>query len=267
MKRNHQQAEELATAFDGEAGVYEKAFELPASAKAMRHKTHQIFSSYLKENARVLDMNCGPGPDFSFFKQAGYRVTGIDLSPKMLALAHKRWPQARLECLDYNQINRLDQKYDAIISNFGGLNTQKDFQDFAFDCSQRLVNGGYFFVNIMTPFPLPELWEGIWNRSHFFRRLRHEGQPVRVGKGCIPVYYFWPKAFYKRVFSTYFKCLKVVGLGVFLPPPYMPLKNNALPRWSVGLENLLAHRFPFNNLGDHALIVMQLRDFGSEQMP
>ena len=47
---------------------------------------------HLKPEATVLDLCCGSGEAAAPWLEAGYRVTGLDISPRALALAAQRYP-------------------------------------------------------------------------------------------------------------------------------------------------------------------------------
>ena len=249
---------QIALAFDGEATRYREAYEVPLPAAEMRAATHRLYARYLKQGDRILDLNCGPGPDFEFFRMLGGVISGVDLSPEMLKIAQTRAPHAVLHCLDFNEMDKIGGTFEAICSNFGGLNTQSVFGEFASKCHEKLVPGGFFLCNIMTPFPLPEILEGIWGRRHWLRRIRQPDHGiVKVGGSHLKVHYFWPGKFYRQFFKPYFDLVEIQGLGVFLPPPYLAQKKESLPGWSLFLEKCLAHRFPFKYWGDHTMLVMR----------
>jgi SAM-dependent methyltransferase len=82
------------------------AAEIPSLYDAVardydRDRSRTLFERpYLEELVRgvpaaaeVLDLGCGSGePIARFLIEAGYRVTGVDVAPAMLALCRKRWP-------------------------------------------------------------------------------------------------------------------------------------------------------------------------------
>jgi len=54
---------------------------------------HERFRKALPEQATVLDLGCGSGrPVASHFASAGFRLTGIDAAPTMIALCRRRLP-------------------------------------------------------------------------------------------------------------------------------------------------------------------------------
>ena len=75
----------------------------------------------LPARGRILDVCCGSGYLASLLTSLGYRVTGFDLSPAMIALARARAPEARFEIADA-AIYRTRAKFDAAVCTFDSLN-------------------------------------------------------------------------------------------------------------------------------------------------
>jgi SAM-dependent methyltransferase len=55
----------------------------------------------INPGSRVLDIGCGPGLDAVLFAQGGAQVTGLDLSPKMLALAQENADREHVAGVDF----------------------------------------------------------------------------------------------------------------------------------------------------------------------
>ena len=72
-------------------------------------------------NFSILDIGFGTGALTTQLYHAGHAITGIDFSPKMIALAQQKMPNAALIEWDFadglpGQVNR--QKYDYIVSTY-----------------------------------------------------------------------------------------------------------------------------------------------------
>lgn len=250
-------SQRIGVAFDLEAEGYESTFSSTVLAKAMRQKTHQVYSRYLAPGSQILDINCGPGSDFSFFLQHRCVVTGLDCSENMLAQASIAHPDVQLFCLDYNHLEQVPGKFDGICSNFGGLNTQPSFLEFSKACHEKLNPGGYLIINVMTKFAILEILSGLLTRTHAFRRFRNGATAkLRVGNDHLTTYFFNPIDLYRTNFSRHFALTKVVGLGVMVPPVKRKTTGfKALTR----LDHLVGDFWPFNRLGDHTMLVLKAK--------
>jgi cyclopropane fatty-acyl-phospholipid synthase-like methyltransferase len=70
----------------------------------------------LPPGARILDLGCGGGePIARYLATLGYDLTGVDLSPRLLALARQAVPGGRFVQGDMRTIH-LDQQFDAIVA-------------------------------------------------------------------------------------------------------------------------------------------------------
>jgi len=75
------------------------------------------FASLLPENAHILDVGCGAGiPTAKFLTKKGIKVTGIDLSDKMLSLARVNVTNAEFIKMDMNELEFKENSFDGIIS-------------------------------------------------------------------------------------------------------------------------------------------------------
>jgi SAM-dependent methyltransferase len=107
-----------AAVFDAIGERYDQAFP---------HKDGQIAAGQwligqLASGARVLDAGCGTGvPSARQLQEAGLRVTGIDLSEVMLALARRNVPDADLRPLDLTEIGHDLGRFDAVVAFFSLL--------------------------------------------------------------------------------------------------------------------------------------------------
>jgi SAM-dependent methyltransferase len=81
--------------------------------------TYDFISSLLQENAKVLDLACGPANISSYlYKKKKLVITGYDLSEKMLAIARKNIPDGifiQRSIIDF----RVNEQFDLVILGFG----------------------------------------------------------------------------------------------------------------------------------------------------
>ena len=79
-----------------------------------------ICKAVAKEKAKLLEIGCGPGniTKYLLSKRPDFDVFGIDIAPNMIELAKKNNPTASFAVMDSREINRLNEKYDGVISGF-----------------------------------------------------------------------------------------------------------------------------------------------------
>lgn len=107
-----------AAAFDEIGARYDEAFP---------HKEGQVdatdqLAARLPRGARVIDVGCGTGvPTARTLVDAGLQVTGVDISPGMLALARENVPEADLRQLDVLDLDASLGTFDAAVAFFSLL--------------------------------------------------------------------------------------------------------------------------------------------------
>src|SRR5579875_3088746 len=92
-------------------------FYLPAALPALE----KLFFERVPGGARVLDVCCGSGHVTEELVRRGYRVTGIDSSSELIALARTAVPGAEFRVQDARNI-QLEEPCDAALSTFDSLN-------------------------------------------------------------------------------------------------------------------------------------------------
>ncbi len=74
------------------------------------------FLALLPDGAHVLDLGCGSGrPVAAHMISRGFRVTGIDSSPSLLALCRERFPDHEWQVADMRSVD-LGRRFDAILA-------------------------------------------------------------------------------------------------------------------------------------------------------
>ncbi len=102
---------------------------------------HLIVES-VPEGGSVLDLGCGTGePIAAFFIHKGFKVTGVDGSPKMIALCKKRFPGERWIVSDMREIH-LEQRFDVILAWHSFFHLDHDSQRKMFTIFETHLNPG-----------------------------------------------------------------------------------------------------------------------------
>ena len=97
--------------------------------------------------ATLLDVACGTGGIAARLARA-YRVSGLDISPGMLAVAGRKLPAGTPLYLADMACFRLDARFDAVVCAYQGVNHLLRFPAWEsfFDCVCQHLNGNGVFV-------------------------------------------------------------------------------------------------------------------------
>lgn len=98
--------------YDELAEEYERRSD---SLLAVTEDAMNYFSLYIKPKSLVLDIGCGVGIAMSVLAKKGFRVVGIEISPKMAEFGRKRNPGAKVTVGDFSE-TKFDDKYDTILA-------------------------------------------------------------------------------------------------------------------------------------------------------
>ncbi len=103
-----------------------KYYDLFYSQKDYQKET-TFLKDILKNRKKVLDVGCGTGMHMHLLEEAGYDVTGLDLSKSMLDIAKTRVKGSLFSAnlLDFTSSN----KFDAIISMFAVFNHLTSYEE------------------------------------------------------------------------------------------------------------------------------------------
>ncbi len=112
---------------------------------------NQLIKKYFRRKYKtLLDIGCGTGKHLKFFKEAGYSVSGIDISQDMINKAKKNLVQdENLFCYNSTDFD-LNSKHDVIISLFHVMNyniSNEDLEKTFNRISLHLSKGGIFIFD------------------------------------------------------------------------------------------------------------------------
>ncbi|MFQ5596084.1 MAG: class I SAM-dependent methyltransferase [Anaerolineae bacterium] len=257
--------QELARAYDAVAEDYDRQVR---GDEWMRWRLWEHYAHVFQAGHHVLDVGCGTGIDAAFLARRRVHVTGIDVSPEMIAQLRDKVVRQGLTAgvdafvMDVAHLSTLPRgTFDGIISAFAGLNTTADLAPFAADAARLLRPGGRLILHLLNRFSLWE-WLGLLARGEWAaaRRLSQRtertfvvgGQPVRH-------YLFSPSEAYRRYFASRFRLCRCYSLGVLRPPHTVQRLPSPIVETLGKLEQQLSSYRPFVNWGRFFVLDMTVR--------
>jgi ubiquinone/menaquinone biosynthesis C-methylase UbiE len=108
--------DEIQSEYDALAGEYDRRMRFEQDVLGVKRLRKQLMS---KARGDILDVACGTGMNFPFFPSAG-KITAIDLSPGMLAVARQKAVELHLnvavKVMDAQNLEFADRTFDTVVS-------------------------------------------------------------------------------------------------------------------------------------------------------
>jgi SAM-dependent methyltransferase len=118
----------------------------------------------LEPRASVLDVGCGRGRHSVELARRGFRVTGIDLSPRSLELARAAAAEAEVE-VEFRRVDMRELDYDSafdgafnVFTSFGYFEEDAENERALHGIARALRPGGRFLIDIINPIALARVY-------------------------------------------------------------------------------------------------------------
>jgi ubiquinone/menaquinone biosynthesis C-methylase UbiE len=263
------QAFETARAFDAVAGEYDRTNRANPILTHMRERALNVLRAHVEPGSALLDIGCGPGTDHPAMLAAGFRVTGIDVSPGMVREARRRAAAlgaGEQPAILHRSIDELShfapRSFDAAFSNFGPLNCVADLAQAAWQIHEVLRPGGVFVASVIgriCPWEIAlYLSRGQIDRA--FLRFRTGMVSVPLKDRSVWMQYVTPAQFRRAFESTGFVECGLQGIGVVAPPPYLERfasRHPMLTSTLLAADDAIGRLPLFRATGDHFLMVLR----------
>ena len=149
------------TFFDG----YKKLRENPDSANNLEEKPALFSLAPDLDGKAVLDLGCGYGENCAeFLKMGASKVTGVDISEKMLNIAVSEHPDNEFVHGDMSDLSFIKSKYDVVFSSLA-LHYIEDFKRFAKEVRELLNHDGYFIFSQEHPLTTAPISGASWSKD------------------------------------------------------------------------------------------------------
>ena len=139
---------------------------------------HDTFDEFCRQvnrkNADILELGCGPGNITKYLLNSfpQFKITGLDLAPRMVELARRNNPGADFRIMDCRDIDIIEEKYDAIMCGFCMPYLSKEESvKLIKDASKLLNSKGVLYISTM---------EGDYHRSGYETTSFSPGDEVYI---------------------------------------------------------------------------------------
>jgi len=254
---------ETAAYYDAFAAVAEERYTSNHVLVRVREAFRRAVEPY--PAATVLDLGCGPGTDLAWFaaRYPGRRYAGIDVSPRMVALARVKLADraVRVERGCAEDLPRVfpGEQFDLIYSFFGPLNTEPDLDRAVGALAQAVAPGGVLVLSFVSRTYVAD------SAVHLLR-----GRPGRAvarlanrWRGYVPqtplqAWLYFPRQIEAR-FAPAFQVERREGFSILYPAWYRATRfaeRGALVR-ALWIADRVLNRTPLWSAGEHLLYVLR----------
>src|SRR5690606_33850579 len=115
-----------------------------------------ICSAIVKNKAELLEIGCGPGnmTKYLLSKRPDFNIYGIDIAPRMIALAQRNNPAANFAIMDSRKIGELTTKFDGIVGGFClPYLSPADSEKLIADAYALLTDDGFIYLSFVEGDP------------------------------------------------------------------------------------------------------------------
>jgi ubiquinone/menaquinone biosynthesis C-methylase UbiE len=258
-----------SVAFSKQAPVFDSLYSSDEIIQYKRTRVRNHLENYLPEKSHILELNCGTGEDAIYLAGKGHRVHATDISRGMQQVLMQKvlqsgaQDQISFELCSYTQLNLLKNKgpFDAVFSNFAGLNCTGELEQVLAGIKVLLKPGGILTVVVLPKFCLWEillLFKGKFGTAT--RRLfSSDGRKARVEGVNFTCWYYNP-SFIGNYLKGSFTVRSVEGLCTLVPPSYItyfPQKYPSIFEVLKRLENNFKNRWPWKYIGDYYILTLE----------
>jgi ubiquinone/menaquinone biosynthesis C-methylase UbiE len=263
---NYSNEQLVSAAFNGQSQVFDEIYSDNGIIKYKRERVRDHLIKYLKPGSEILELNSGTGDDAIFLAQKGHKVHATDISTGMQEKLVEKLVRQKLngvvtnEICSFTALDKLKNKgpYDAIFSNFAGLNCSGNLDQVLAGFDSLLRPGGIVVLVILPGFCL---WESLLFLKGKFktasrRFFSSKGRRANIEGVSITCWYYRP-GFIIRNLKEKFNLIDIEGLCTIVPPSYIekfPQKYPWLYSYLCKAENKFKSKWPWKYIGDYYII-------------
>lgn len=246
-----------AKTFDSYAAGYVDKFNRNPLGKYQRERVQTELSPFLHPGIELLDVGCGPGSDFAFYRSKNLAIDAMDISEKMVELARETAANLGLSAtvLHCDLLGFWTGKtYDVIVLNFGVINAMAD-QDAALEKLQHLLKpDGILAIVAMPPFHLFTAIADVFSLRLRTAYRRIILKKLNLANGMTVRY------FAKNTFLRHFELIKKINLCTVLPTPdqyQQSIFARSIAKMLLPVDRAIAIAIPEAFGGDHVCYLLR----------
>lgn len=256
---------DISKGFSSVYSEYERLSTENAIDISRRNCIRKQVDFFLGPNHKILEINAGSGIDAVYFAQKGNFVLATDISDASENHINRKIETHGLSNLQFQKCsftelqNNINEKFDYVFSNFGGLNCTDDLSLVCNQFSGLLSPNGYVTLVIMPPYYPWEMLTILKGNKDAFRRLKNNGVLAAVGNHSVKTFYYTPNQV-KEALGKNFKHIRTQNIGTFYPSAHF----NSLQKHKFLISKLVQfdtwiNRFPlmYKGIGDYFVITFQ----------
>jgi ubiquinone/menaquinone biosynthesis C-methylase UbiE len=139
---------ERLLAYSNISESYKNLYINELDSKPIDRKIYDLFFDRAQNKGLILEIGCGPGEISNYLWDKGLKITGIDLSEKMIAEAHKYNPSIPFEVGDVFNLKHLDNSISGIVAPYLIVNfTIKETFEAFLEIYRVLKQNSYFLLS------------------------------------------------------------------------------------------------------------------------
>jgi SAM-dependent methyltransferase len=150
VNRTRHDRHDLPTAWESHAGQWIAWAREPGHDSYWRFHRDQFLELVPPPGRATLDLGCGEGRLSRDLHALGHRVTGVDLSPTMVAAAAAAEPSIPVDLADATQLPYEDGAFDCVLA-FMSLQDVENLDAAVREASRVLEPGGHFVLAVVHP--------------------------------------------------------------------------------------------------------------------
>ena len=177
MKDQNVKAYYEKEAYEYDEQFYVKEGSYPTLRYRHNYMLKMVGEINLPENAKILDVGCGPGEMVRDLIKAGREIHGIDIAIEMVNIAKEKIKNSpfkdanvHLAVGDIEKLTFEDDFFDLIIVS-GVVEYLKDDETWLAEINRTLKKGGFLIINVTNKYSVAKWTSGLFEKAKSNKRM------------------------------------------------------------------------------------------------